>query len=93
MFAGPLGSRLPFLPIDYLDVVRDLELTDLKLHWTKAKIKEWRESQDVPALRFPPSKSVRGKVDSFRYFGKLVLFVTRGGFDARYAELWFILHS
>ena len=69
MFAGPLGSKLPFLPIDYLGVVRDLELTDLKLHLAKAKIEERRESRDLPALRFPPSESVHGKAGSSSYFG------------------------
>ena len=68
MFAGPLGARLPFLPIDFSDLIRDLELTDLKLHWAKRKSEGLTRVERYTSAPIPPFCKCSRKGRLFQLF-------------------------
>ena len=75
--AGPLASKLPHLPVDYLQVVRDLNDSpgQLKGNWKPESVRNLREPYDIPELKYLHTTSLIEKSASFSYFRAPVLFV------------------
>ena len=80
-YDGPLGSKIPHLPVDYLLVVRGLDDSSdrLKGNWHKENVRNRRYPYYIPELQYAHTTSRLEESGSCRYSGQPALFVTSGG--------------
>ena len=76
MYDGPLGSKLPHLPIDYLHVVNDLNHPNgqLKKDWAKEMVKKAAPVLRYASAAISPCEKPSSKGGLFQLFGETSAF-------------------